>query len=88
MNQNILTRIGETIDQYGVERRQVTDVSMEQITPQKASRLSRLSRWFLPNGGTLLMILLLIATQSLWSAPLRSPSATSTSTISYHNQLE
>jgi hypothetical protein len=44
-------------------------------------------KWFLPNGGTVLLILLLIATQSLWAQSLPGPTITSTSTISYQGRL-
>lgn len=51
--------------------------------------LSRLLRWFLPNGGTLLIVAALLLTQNLWARPLAAinapgPSAT---TVNYQGHL-
>ena len=54
------------------------------------STLTRLLRWLTPNGGTLLLIALLIATQSIWAQPFAAttnapgPSAT---TVNYQGRL-
>jgi hypothetical protein len=55
----------------------------------KPSRLSRLARWLMPNGGTLLLIALLIATQGVWARNLQSPAAPgpSATTVNYQGRL-
>ena len=58
---SLLTKICETIDRHRTERH------MQQVAQpiKQPGRMSRLLRWFLPNGGTLILIALLIATQSV-----------------------
>lgn len=53
------------------------------------SRAGALLRWFLPNGGTLLLVALLIATQSLWARPAAAPNAPgpSATTVNYQGRL-
>ncbi len=44
--------------------------------------------WFVPNGGTLIAIILLILTQGVWARPAQyQPLASSTAQISYQGQL-
>jgi len=56
-------------------------------------QLGRLLRWLTPNGGTLLLIALLIATQPLWARPTPAPQAApnapgpSATTINYQGRL-
>lgn len=55
----------------------------------QTSRISTLARWFLPNGGTLILIALLIATQSIWARPfaaLNAPGPSAT-TVNYQGRL-
>jgi hypothetical protein len=87
MRKNLLTRIGETIDQYQAEQRQHSYLEKVPIPRHSQRRLPSVLKWFLPNGGTVLLILLLIATQSLWAQSLPGPTSTSTSTISYQGRL-
>ena len=75
---SLLTKLAETFDQERAEQRR---------KEQLPSNLSRLVRWFLPNGGTVVIVVLLIASQSIWSVPWRSRSGTSTSTITYQGRL-
>ncbi len=43
-------------------------------TPARTSGMaSRLIRWLLPNGGTLLVVLVLLATVNVWARPLAAP---------------
>ncbi len=88
MQKSLLTRIGETIDQHRQEQRiHESDVS----TAPRPSQLPTILRWFLPNGGTLLLIALLIFTQNVWAGQsLRSAAAedaASTGTIAYQGRL-
>ena len=55
----------------------------------KPGRVQRLVRWLLPNGGTLILIALLIATQSVWARTLQSPAAPgpSATTVNYQGRL-
>lgn len=45
--------------------------------------------WFLPNGGTLLIVAILLMTQSLWARPQLSPAAPgpSATTVNYQGRL-
>jgi hypothetical protein len=47
-------------------------------------------RWFIPNGGTLLLVIALIATAQVWARPLASPTGTpgpSATTVNYQGRL-
>ena len=57
---SLLTKLAETLDQ---ERTLTPELPAQE---QRSSNLSRLVRWFLPNGGTVVIVLLLIASQSIW----------------------
>ncbi|MFH1636622.1 MAG: hypothetical protein ABIG63_21785 [Chloroflexota bacterium] len=57
----------------------------------RPGRLNRTAlRWLIPNGGTILLVLLIILTQNVWAKPLQSalnapgPSAT---TVNYQGRL-
>ena len=53
------------------------------------STLARLLHWLTPNGGTLLLIALLIATQSIWARPFAATNAPgpSATTVNYQGRL-
>jgi hypothetical protein len=55
----------------------------EEVHQGSEARMPRLLRWFLPNGGTLLLIAILIFTQNVWAGPILrnqlSPTALSAS---------
>jgi len=49
-----------------------------------------LLRWFIPNGGTLLLVAALILTQQVWARPLLSPASApgpSATTVNYQGRL-
>lgn len=54
---------------------------------ENSVRLNPVLRWLLPNGGTLLLVAVLIATQSVWARAPETQTATSTNTISYQGRL-
>jgi len=66
--------------------------SRQQIVPTGLTRSGRVRRilcWLLPNGGALILLALLIATQSIWAQPFAAttvpgPSAT---TVNYQGRL-
>lgn len=90
MKKSLITRMGEAIDQHRIERQRSQDesVPLPAGTPaQKRRKSFRIARWFLPNGGSILLVLLLVFTQSVWATAPQSPLATSTSTISYQGRL-
>ncbi len=66
MNKGLITRIGEAIDQ---QRQEPQSRSAQAVDAPRPSRLPALARWFLPNGGTLLLIAILIFTQNVWASP-------------------
>ncbi|MBN2004129.1 MAG: hypothetical protein JXA21_12305 [Anaerolineae bacterium] len=55
----------------------------------RSERLVRTLRWFLPNGGTLLIVVILLMTQSLWARPFAAPNAPgpSATTVNYQGRL-
>lgn len=60
--------------------------------PELFAELTKISSkmsWLMPNGGTILIVLLLIATQSIWAKEANTNQAVmaSTNTISYQGQL-
>jgi len=84
---SLLHHIGEAIDRYRAERHAAP---AEGAAPQSPGRLNRLLRWFLPNGGTLLLAALLILTQQVWAKPLLSPAnapSPSATTVNYQGRL-
>ena len=79
-----IIRFGELIDEYRTDQRQAQD------TPSQPGRLRRILRWFLPNGGTLLLAAALILTQQVWAKPLLSPASVpgpSATTVNYQGRL-
>ena len=85
---SFIHHIVEAIDQYRAERRK--EILIQSKQAQSPSHLYRILRWLTPNGGTILLVLILIFTQNVWAAPLQSvlnapgPSAT---TINYQGRL-
>ena len=88
MQKNLLTRFGEAIDQH---RQEQQTQALPPAEPTKRSRLGGILRWFLPNGGTLLLIAILIFTQNVWAGSalrnLAAESAASTGTVAYEGRL-
>ena len=84
---SLLTEMSETIDRHRTLRRE--HQAGQPIT--QPGRLRRFARWLTPNGGTLLLVALLIVTQGVWArnlpAPMAAPPATSTGTIAYQGRL-
>lgn len=76
----LLTRVGEAIDSYRIER-------VSKSAEGRTSPMKRTLRWLIPNGGTLLIALLLVVTQSVWARGVLSTTSTSTNTISYQGRL-
>ena len=55
------------------------------VSQVHSDRLHRVLAWLTPNGGTLLLIALLIATQSIWARPFAATNAPgpSATTVNY-----
>ena len=82
---SLFHKLAEVYDQHRAERRAA---SAGEATPQPGgSRLRRIGRWFLPNGGTLLLVALLIVTVNVWARPAAAPAANSVTTIPYQGRL-
>ncbi len=83
-NKSLILEIAEAIDR----RLSMRKTDRGDLT--KPNRLTRTLRWLTPNGGTLVLIALLIVTQSVWAKPLLSalnaPGA-STTTVNYQGSL-
>ncbi len=84
---SLLHHLGEAFDHYRTERH--TTIAHESV-PKRTNSLIRFLRWMVPNGGTLLLILVLILTQRVWARPspdslnVPGPSAT---TVNYQGRL-
>jgi hypothetical protein len=87
-HKSFLHHMAEAYDRYRAERHATASEQTTQ-SPQ-AGRLVRALRWFLPNGGTLLLIVALLLTQNVWARPdvrpsvISGPSAT---TVNYQGRL-
>ena len=85
---SFLTELGEALDRYRAGQREARNER-----GMGASRLSHKSsvlRWFLPNGGTLLLIAVLLLSQNAWARPAASPAAApgpSATTVNYQGRL-
>jgi hypothetical protein len=82
---SFLTYLVQAIEQYRADRQ--SKVAPEPGPTSKRSQ--RLVRWVLPNGGTLLIVLALLMTQSLWARPfaaLNAPGPSAT-TVNYQGRL-
>ena len=83
---SLLTRLGEALDQYRAKRRTVTQPPTR---PEHPNHWRWMGRQMLPNIGTLLVVAVLILTQSVWARPFAAtnipgPSAT---TVNYQGRL-
>jgi hypothetical protein len=80
---SLFRHLQEAYARYRAEQRATPDAS----TP---SRLRRILGWFIPNGGTVLLVLVLILTQRVWARPATTaasapgPGAT---TVNYQGRL-
>jgi hypothetical protein len=81
-NRNLLIVLGEWW-----ERRRTA--ALERAQPQCPGRIRRVLRWFTPNGGMLLLAVVLILTQQVWARPLATPAAPgpSANTVNYQGKL-
>jgi hypothetical protein len=76
----------EAIDRYRADRKRI----QAQDSQRQPGRLGRLLRWLTPNGGTLLLVALLILTTNVWARPLLSPASApgpSAYTVNYQGRL-
>ncbi|MCP4540825.1 MAG: hypothetical protein GY832_27115, partial [Chloroflexi bacterium] len=84
-HKSFLIDLAETIDRHLPKR------SAQQESPAShSSRLRRIMHWLTPNGGTLLLVVALIATAQVWAKPLASPAnapGPSATTINYQGRL-
>lgn len=83
MSKNILIHLGEAIDRYSAEKQ----IDNKDNSLPSTSKGRQLLQWFLPNGGTLIIVLALIMTQTVWARSLQSTANSSTSTIAYQGRL-
>ena len=84
---SLLAYLLEAYEHYRNERQAVQPTAP---APRSPNRLLRLARWLMPNGGTILIVLALIFTQSAWARTLNSPAnvpGPSATTINYQGRL-
>lgn len=82
------TKLGQLIDDHYTEKAQ--QLTSAQHGHQSRKRLQRLLGWLTPNGGTLLLVIMLIATAPVWARPLTGPvnmPGPSATTVSYQGRL-
>jgi len=82
---SFLMYFAEMVERYRADRRQ-----LESILPQQSSHMRRILRWLTPNGGTLLLILILALTANAWAEPLlgtASAPGPSANTVNYQGRL-
>ena len=65
---SFVTRLGELIDSQRAEQREAPQPGSARPHP-----VLRLLRWFIPNGGTLLIAAVLIFTQRVWAQGSLAP---------------
>ncbi len=68
---------------------QLVKTSWQHSAPEQGTRLKTIIRWLTPNGGTILIALLLVFTQSVWANNLSSTTnaGLSATTINYQGRL-
>lgn len=87
MNKNLLSYLLDA-DENSRTDQQASRAS--ESAPHMPSRLQRLLRWLMPNGGTIVIVLILIFTQSAWARSLNSPEnvpGPNATTINYQGRL-
>ncbi len=87
MAKSLWFKVLETIEQHYDEQR--ASAPEQDVQPRQLSRLHRFLRWLTPNGGTLLLIGVLILTQNVWARQTASPAAPgpSATTVNYQGRL-
>ena len=86
---NFLHYLAQAIDQYRAERH-VASVE-EAASRAQPGRMRRFLRWLMPNGGTLLVVVLLILTQNVWARRMTAPTTVTSAvatTVNYQGHLE
>lgn len=82
---NLLHHLFEAFKNYRQEREMVSaNGNLEN------GRWHRLAHWLMPNGGTLLIALLLVLTQNVWAGPAQIPASAvgpSATTVNYQGRL-
>ncbi len=83
---SLIYRLAEAYEQYRAERRAA---SAGEAPPQQPGRVRAFLRWLTPNGGTLLLVALLILTQNVWAHRTAAPAAPgpAATTVNYQGRL-
>jgi hypothetical protein len=85
---SLLVKMIEVVEQHYAEQR--ATVPEQDTRCQQLGRLRRFLRWLTPNGGTLLLIAVLLLTQNVWArqlaAPVNAPGPSAT-TVNYQGRL-
>jgi hypothetical protein len=78
------TQLGEFLDAQSARRQ-----SAQTQTSNQPRHSQHILRWLIPNGGTLIIVALLLITQSLWARPFAASNAPgpSATTVNYQGRL-
>jgi len=85
---SLIYHLAEAYERHRTERR--TTTPEQDMQPRQPGRLRRFLCWLTPNGGTLLLVALLVATAQVWARPLASPASApgpSATTVNYQGRL-
>lgn len=77
-----ITELAELVDRHRARRS--ASASASEVS---RSRWKATAHWLLPNGGTIILITLLILTQSVWAQNRSAPNSSSMTAISYQGRL-
>jgi hypothetical protein len=83
---SLLFKVFEVVEQHCAGRRAAR---LQSAPSQQPNRVRRILRWLTPNGGTLLLIVVLLLTQNVWARQLATPAAPgpSATTVNYQGRL-
>ena len=86
-HKNLLIHLGEALERYRAERRESAPPAEATPTPRGESKARRILRWWMPNPGTLVLVLALLFAVPALARNAAAPAASSVTTIPYQGRL-